>query len=625
MLPRQLLSRSIVLLVLLAAGCSENRSSSAESVPDPQPRASGYEQQLMQTTLYEDAEGLVPVRMHPAEPQTPPFTGKSASSVGSQLDESLKRVLRESHAGNNRQASWEQSDLQQDGSAFDSLLPYNNVEIDQQLPAVVNFMPSYGGGQGSLDDLAYAMYRLPLDDYALSGLEQTVSFEFVVAPTEKGNLWIGLADVNKQAWTWFPYEEDGVISIGSFSSYEMIDGNVLMVLIGLGQETFSINQILIGLFEARATGDEFVPFPKPVEMPHLPLAVDLAVDLSPECAPVNDQGFISSCTAFAVADSALNYELGQLYPCWDFQNLRNLCAPRFVYNQTGTDFSLGCPSQGRVTMEVCEWLVFNGAASEFNVPYGSRETALYDCSNSWTAAALVDADLLRPSGWHFIGEADEFNETFFLTNSQISHIKSLLLFARKVVVLRTLVDFSFGLTNYAAGESWTYSGPGGSGHAMAIVGYDDDLNGGSFKVRNSWGPNFGDDGYCYITYESLKKLEAGAYALHFDMEYSQEVEDTYCEPQFFLRPKAWKAVLPFLEDKVVLSWEPPPGVDGFAIYRDLQTSNPIGFAGPDDTTFEDLTLQDYNSHVYWIKAIYSNGDSDFSHAVFAWRTPPPFP
>ena len=38
-----------------------------------------------------------------------------------------------------------------------------------------------------------------------------------------------------------------------------------------------------------------------------------------------------------------------------------------------------------------------------------------------------------------------------------------------------------------------------SGHAMAIVGFDDDQQ--VFIVRNSWGPDWGDDGYCYISYD----------------------------------------------------------------------------------------------------------------------------
>lgn len=42
------------------------------------------------------------------------------------------------------------------------------------------------------------------------------------------------------------------------------------------------------------------------------------------------------------------------------------------------------------------------------------------------------------------------------------------------------------------------------GHAMVIVGYDDTKR--LFKIRNSWGPNWGDNGYFYITYDCMKNV-----------------------------------------------------------------------------------------------------------------------
>ena len=47
--------------------------------------------------------------------------------------------------------------------------------------------------------------------------------------------------------------------------------------------------------------------------------------------------------------------------------------------------------------------------------------------------------------------------------------------------------------------------PGG-GHAMTVVGYDDTLNGGSFRIVNSWGYQWGDNGYAWIRYSDFKKF-----------------------------------------------------------------------------------------------------------------------
>jgi len=43
------------------------------------------------------------------------------------------------------------------------------------------------------------------------------------------------------------------------------------------------------------------------------------------------------------------------------------------------------------------------------------------------------------------------------------------------------------------------------GHAMNIVGYDDNLNGGSYIVENSWGTDWGDQGYFALPYVVFEK------------------------------------------------------------------------------------------------------------------------
>lgn len=43
-------------------------------------------------------------------------------------------------------------------------------------------------------------------------------------------------------------------------------------------------------------------------------------------------------------------------------------------------------------------------------------------------------------------------------------------------------------------------------HAMVLVGYDDNLEGGAFKVLNSWGTDFGDGGFIWIRYPDFTKF-----------------------------------------------------------------------------------------------------------------------
>jgi Papain family cysteine protease len=50
-----------------------------------------------------------------------------------------------------------------------------------------------------------------------------------------------------------------------------------------------------------------------------------------------------------------------------------------------------------------------------------------------------------------------------------------------------------------------------SGHAVCVVGYDDAKFGGAFKVINSWGKNWGEEGYFWIRYTDYKKQVQNAF------------------------------------------------------------------------------------------------------------------
>ncbi len=49
------------------------------------------------------------------------------------------------------------------------------------------------------------------------------------------------------------------------------------------------------------------------------------------------------------------------------------------------------------------------------------------------------------------------------------------------------------------------------GHAVCIVGYDDMKFGGAFKVINSWGKNFGEEGFFWVKYADYKKQVKNAF------------------------------------------------------------------------------------------------------------------
>lgn len=52
----------------------------------------------------------------------------------------------------------------------------------------------------------------------------------------------------------------------------------------------------------------------------------------------------------------------------------------------------------------------------------------------------------------------------------------------------------------------------GFGHAVVIVGYDNNKCGGSFELMNSWGEKWGNNGFINVSYKDFMKVFLGGYA-----------------------------------------------------------------------------------------------------------------
>lgn len=60
------------------------------------------------------------------------------------------------------------------------------------------------------------------------------------------------------------------------------------------------------------------------------------------------------------------------------------------------------------------------------------------------------------------------------------------------------------------------------GHAMCLIGYDNNKYGGAFEVMNSWGEHWGNKGFMYIKYNDLANFIHSGFELIDDVEQIQE-------------------------------------------------------------------------------------------------------
>ncbi len=240
-----------------------------------------------------------------------------------------------------------------------------------------------------------------------------------------------------------------------------------------------------------------------------PSSLPPSVDLSSLLPPIGDQGQQGSCVAWAVGYYYKTF-VEHVEQNWDVTTDAHQFSPAFIYNQingghdNGSSFpdafqlleDKGCDTlkifpyndQDYTTQPTEEQLKL---ATPFkiqdygNLFYGRRVDALYTPSKhwEWKGTALTDQDIYELKD--------------ILNNGSV--------FVIGIPVFETWYRSNFGPNDYIHyvpqdGEVTFYGY-----HAVTLVGYDDNVHGGSFRMVNSWGPNWGDHGYTWITYDWIKQ------------------------------------------------------------------------------------------------------------------------
>ena len=276
-----------------------------------------------------------------------------------------------------------------------------------------------------------------------------------------------------------------------------------------------------------------------------------SIDLSANFPIPGSQGTQSSCVGWATAYALKSYQ-EKLETGWALNTHSHLFSPAFIYNQIN-----GGQDEGSSIVRALDLIINQGVATLATMPY--RE-----------------GDYLTQPSAEARREAENFKGAERKTISGVRDLKGYLV-ERVPSVIGIVVYDSFRRLRGSNSVYNTFGGHYRGGHAVTVVGYDDNRFGGAFKVINSWGTGWGDGGYFWLPYDFVPyAMKYGAFIL-LDAENSVPVIPTVIPPEPTPRDE-----LPNLQ---VQSWsvtyDPRPRGQGQLLYTVINTGTGVAPSGAD--------------------------------------------
>ncbi|MGB5323664.1 C1 family peptidase [Lutimonas sp.] len=206
-------------------------------------------------------------------------------------------------------------------------------------------------------------------------------------------------------------------------------------------------------------------------------------DISEFLPEVRSQGTQGSCVAWATG-----YYMKSFHKNYDdFTNgnldLGNEISPAYIYNQIKASDCAG----GSAIQRSLDTLKSQGAPDWVIMPYDENECDTQP-NDAQKLAALPN----------------KIDSYFYLDgNDLLKNTKASLLNNQPVVIAITIDRNYFGARDADGKHIYRKFLKNDGSHAMLVVGYSDEMN--AFKVVNSWGKDWGNQGFVWIDYKAWEQ------------------------------------------------------------------------------------------------------------------------
>jgi len=210
-------------------------------------------------------------------------------------------------------------------------------------------------------------------------------------------------------------------------------------------------------------------------------------DLSPLFPKPGNQGKQGSCVAWATAYAARSY-LQARRQGENPNSPEQIFSPAFIFNQV----KVGDCKDGGSIAEALSLMKTRGVANLAEFPYDE-----HNCSRLPDAEVITDAKRYRIDDWKRvdIDKPDDMKGQIYAGNP---------------VIFGMFV--SDGLEKLEKNQIYDdIDAPRVGGHAMVAVGYSEAKQ--AFKIVNSWGEEWGDNGFGWISYRAMQKWTQNAFVM----------------------------------------------------------------------------------------------------------------
>ena len=302
------------------------------------------------------------------------------------------------------------------------------------------------------------------------------------------------------------------------------------------------------------------------------------VDLSNQVLVSLSQGTIGSCASWAVA-----YEFARLERTrnrWPITE-NNMFSASYLYNQVNEGLNKGTSFFDNLSLAVEK-----GCSTYSTFPYTLNYRLQPD------ERAHAEAAHYRVHEWKTIDKSIESYKSWLAGGYGI---------ITSFIMWDNFDYYRSGVYRPAGQRGVLRDGVRSNYHGCLIVGYDDNLR--RFKVINSWGSRWGENGYFYFDYDDIDRIVRESYIM---------------TPRSKLNPPAGlEASRGVYRDRIILTWNKDSDIAEYLVFR--LEENQYRLLGRSTTgRFEDRSAERGREYFYYVASMAGNTMSEYSSPVEGW-------